>query len=281
MPELPEVERIRLDLGPRIIGRRVSQVTLYRRDIVCGPIARQSLLAGTTIESILRHGKQLAIVGSSGRAVCVHLGMTGQLFHVQPGSKIPRRDHVHAAWSIRGNANEPAGRLIFRDPRRFGGLWTFDSIDDLRRARWARLGPDALTITARQLSWSLCSSRRAIKVALLDQRACAGVGNIYADESLFRAGVHPALPCRTLTPAQWRRLVSQIRRVLKAAIKQGGSTIQNYVGGDGSPGEYQTKHQVYGRGGLPCKQCQMTLASEQMGQRVTVWCPNCQGIRDH
>ena len=280
MPELPEVERVRQELSPRIIGRLVTRVVLHRRDIVRGPKSKPDLLLGARLDSILRQGKQLAIVGSTGRVLCVHLGMTGQFFHLPPGATLPRKDHVHVIWSLTTVAGSPAGRLLFRDPRRFGGLWTFASLDDLKSDRWTNLGPDALRISTRRLSSELNQSARAIKAALLDQRVCAGIGNIYADESLFRAGVNPALPCRSLTPSQWEALTKQIRSTLRDAIKGGGSTLRDYVGGDGSRGGYQAAHLVYGRGGRPCLRCGTKLDRGSLAQRTTVWCPLCQPIPD-
>lgn len=272
MPELPEVERVRRELADRLVGARLARVRVARRDVVSGATSASALLQGDEVRSLERYGKQLAIVGSSGRAISIHLGMSGQLFWVAPRHQLPRSDHVHLTWTLASQR----GRMVFRDPRRFGGIWTFPSMEQLREDRWSSLGPDALTISARALRSNLHRSSRAIKAAILDQSACAGVGNIYADEALFGAQIHPLAPCTALDDTDWRRLAREIRLVLRRALKFGGSSIRNYVGGDGVPGGYQRIRQVYGRGGLPCRRCGTTLHSALIAQRTSVWCPGCQ-----
>lgn len=287
MPELPEVERVRLTLVPRLVGRRCTRVELRRRDIwtpVPGtrPTAaeiRAQLLEGATIDRLERRGKQLAIIAKDGRVLCVHLGMSGQLTYA-PARLSRLATHTHARWSLADHADHadhtgPAGELIFRDPRRFGGLWSLASTDQLE-SRWAELGPDALETTAKHLARALATSHRPVKSALLDQSVVAGVGNIYADESLFRARIDPRELCDRLTAADWSRLARHIRAVLRAAVDAGGSTLRDYVDGDGSPGQGKLIHLVYGRGGMPCFSCGQTLRSITLAQRTTVFCANCQ-----
>ncbi|MCU0272118.1 MAG: hypothetical protein MUE34_02690, partial [Acidimicrobiales bacterium] len=156
---------------------------------------------------------------------------------------------------------------------RFGGLRAFPSrtaIDD----HWARLGPDALDITADQLAVALAGSRRAIKAALLDQGVVAGVGNIYADEALWRAGVHPA--ARRVTRAQAARLLTAVREVLEEGVEHGGTTLRDYVGVDGERGGHQHHLDCYGRAGSPCSRCATALVSRVYDARTTTWCPACQ-----
>lgn len=275
MPELPEVETVRRGLVRSIVGRRVESARLLRRDVLrtdgrAGPAA---LLAGGTIAAALRRGKHLAIVAQDGRALGVHLGMTGQLLATRPGASAGRSDHTHARWTL-----EDGTVLVFRDPRRFGGLWSYPSLDALRADRWADLGPDAMSITARSLAARLARGRRAVKAALLDQVALAGVGNIYADEALFRARVHPRRESGSLTPAELDRLAASIRSVLREALRAGGSTLRDYAGTDGSPGRQQEKHLVYGRGERPCVWCGRRLAIVLVAQRMTVYCETCQGL---
>lgn len=271
MPELPEVESTRRSLRP-LIGARVVGVDLRRAEIVHGPRTPEALLAGSTILGLHRRGKQLAIEGERA-VVLVHLGMTGQLAITPSPPEADR--HVHAAWSLVGVREAPAASLWFRDPRRFGGLWTLPSMNALRE-RWARLGPDALVVPDDALPGTLAGSRRAIKAVLLDQSALAGVGNIYADEALFRAGIRPTKPAGRLTLAQSTRLTNAIRQVLAESIESGGSTLRDYRDGAGLAGRFQSRHRVYGRGGMPCLACGTRLTKTTVAQRTTVYCRRCQ-----
>lgn len=275
MPELPEVESTRRSLLP-IIGGRVVSVDLRRSDIVEGPRTPAALLSGSSILALHRHGKQLAIEATRG-VVLVHLGMTGQLELARVAGEDHASDrHTHAVWSLE-LAAPPAspGLLWFRDPRRFGGLWTFPSMGEVR-ARWNDLGPDALTISGEELAGAVADSRRAIKAALLDQAAIAGVGNIYADEALFRAGIRPGRRTSRLTREQCERLAGAIRDVLAESIQSGGSTLRDYRDAAGQAGNFQSRHRVYGRGGEPCVVCGTRLTQTTIAQRTTVYCRRCQ-----
>jgi formamidopyrimidine-DNA glycosylase len=298
MPELPEVETVRRCLAGVLPGTVVARVALARgrRDIVTGPARKPDLLQDCVIDRLDRRGKQLAIIGvpppataapdrpadhepAASRVLIVQLGMSGQLFHVLPGARLERTDHVHARWDLATPRGEPAGRLIFRDPRRFGGLRTFASHADLLAAWDAELGPDAPLVTASHLRDVLGASRRNIKAGLLDQAAVAGLGNIYVDESLWLARVAPTSLCLALTPRDWDALTSAIHRVLAGAIAARGSTLRDYRDGAGQRGGAQLLHQAYGRAGLPCPRCGVALVSAVLGQRTTVWCPACQPVR--
>lgn len=287
MPELPEVEHLRRTLEPRLLGRRVVGATLHRRDVAVGPadppggFARQrlvvrptrlkpaQLLADAAVERIDRRGKLLAIIAGDGRALGVHLGMTGQLLWAPAGGRLPA-DHVHATWRL-----DDRSRLIFRDPRRFGGLWLAESRDEL--PPWRGLGPDALTLPPQDLGGLLARARRPIKAALLDQGLLAGVGNIYADEALHRAGIHPAEVACEISAARARKLGKALRELLELAVQAGGSTLRDYRGAEGQAGAFQFQHVVYGRGGLPCFTCGRALERGVLASRTTVWCPVCQG----
>ncbi len=275
MPELPEGETVRRGLARSIVGRRVASARLLRRDVLrtASRSGQAALLAESTIKEVLRRGKHLAVVAEDGRALGVHLGMTGQLLVAPIGKPQAARDHVHARWVF-----DNGSTLIFRDPRRFGGLWSYATLDALRTARWAGLGADALHVTARQLELGLAGGRRAVKAALLDQGVLAGVGNIYADEALFRAGLHPCRVAGSLTDPEVSRLAESIRCVLREAVRAGGSTIRDYAGSDGSPGRQQERHLVYGRGGQPCVHCGTLLTAFLVAQRTTVACPRCQRL---
>ena len=295
MPELPEVESVRRSLLPLVRGRVVVDVVLYRRDVVIAPgdpvggharqrqragacppraVSSDDLLQNARITDILRRGKQMAIIAESGRALVVQLGMTGTLKRMNAGDAPDARDaHTHAVWTMNSGA-----RFRFHDPRRFGGLRVFRSHDELE-AHWALLGPDALTITGEQLHSALAGCKRAIKGALLDQGVLAGVGNIYADESMFRSGINPRFRADRLSGAHAASLAASIREILTRAVSDGGSTLRDYADAEGKPGSYQSRHAVYGRGGLPCQTCGRTLATGLLAQRTTVWCRGCQPAR--
>jgi formamidopyrimidine-DNA glycosylase len=304
MPELPEVECVRRSLQRLLVGARVDGVEVRRPDIVAraaldnpagrararrvgaskARIPHAELLAGSAVVDILRRGKQLAIVGEGSKAqrpvVMVHLGMSGGFVHAPRARPLPKTDHLHVLWRIARPASADAWthRLGFRDPRRFGGLTTFPSPEALD-AHWALIGPDALTVDGQTLATAADGSRRPIKSLLLDQRVLAGVGNIYADEALFESRLHPRTLARTLDQADTLRLAAAVRRVLAAAVVAGGSTVRSYADADGSPGDAQRGHAVYGRAGAPCVRCGTPLSTAQVGQRTTVWCSNCQPAR--
>lgn len=296
MPELPEVESIRLSLTPLVLGRRVIGARLVRRDVMVAagdpfgglgrqrtagrqpakpaPVSRRDLLGGLEIVGLERKGKQLAMIGRAPdgqiSAIVVQLGMSGQLIHRSVGERVPQNSHIHAWWRL-----SDGSRIVFRDPRRFGGLRALASHDDLLR-HWSLLGPDGLNIRAAALASAAEGSSRAIKVVLLDQGAIAGVGNIYADEALFMAGISPHRKAGTLRPPDHARLARAIRGVLSEAVAAGGSTLRDYVDADGNPGTFQLQHLAYGRGGQPCLRCGTRLRTAAIGQRTTVWCGRCQ-----
>jgi formamidopyrimidine-DNA glycosylase len=273
VPELPEVETVRLTLRP-LIGRRIASARLARQDICqtsTGKRARPAdLLAGRSIVELRRRGKQLALIADNGSILLIHLGMTGQLRLSNRNEPFAATNHIHASWTI-----DDGSRLTFRDPRRFGGLWTLPSPEALED-RWTALGPDALTITPTTLAAAAAGSRRHIKAMLLDQTILAGVGNIYADEALFLARIRPSRRAHKLKTGDCDRLASTIRTVLAAAIDHGGSTLRDYMNANGQPGSAQLRHLVYGRAGQPCTTCGRTLRSTLIAQRTTVHCPNCQ-----
>lgn len=295
MPELPEVECVRRSLEHLIVGRRVGAVRVTRPGVIRGERADAALLVGDRIEAVVRQGKQLAMVGAAGRCVCVHLGMSGQLCilprpdepntkpspfqrtgppkgstHNPPNTLPP---HTHVLWLLDG-----ALAMRFTDPRRFGGLWTFARLDDLATQRWSALGPDALSITPAALHGGLSGTTRGLKAALLDQQLVAGLGNIYVDELLFGAKLHPMQPANTLDRGQTASLTRRMRTLLRGAIERGGSSLRDYVDAQNQPGRQQHRHRVYGRAGQPCKRrgCCAVIASAQVAGRTTAWCPCCQ-----
>jgi formamidopyrimidine-DNA glycosylase len=272
MPELPEVETVRRSLERSLVGARVERVLVKRRDVVTGGARQRDLLGGSVIQSLDRRGKQLAILAESGRCLTVHLGMSGRLTTYGGRSRADRRPaHTHLVWRL-----ADAGELWFTDPRRFGGVWTHGSRDDLEAYRDARLGPDALGISAEELASALAGARTPVKAALLDQRRLAGVGNIYADEALHEAGIHPERHAGGLTAGEIERLSAAVRAVLARGIERGGSTIRDYRTPDGGSGGFLVANAVYGRGGEACRGCGQVLHISRVAGRTTVWCPRCQ-----
>ena len=299
MPELPEVETVRRTLLPRVVGCTVLAAKLFRRDVLVAPgdpaggFSRQrnhlpprpapftpaDLLERCTIRDVLRRGKQLAILAhdpdGAERALIIQLGMSGQLFLHEaesPGHDPPA--HVHAMWTLVARASRSTC-LLFRDPRRFGGLRILRSREALD-AHWRELGPDALDLTADELLNAARGSTRAMKALLMDQAVVAGIGNIYADEALFRAGIRPARMARRLKPPEAESLAAAVRAVLSEAVQARGSTLRDYRDADGREGDFQSRHAVYGRGGEPCIRCRGLLRSATLAQRTTVWCSSCQ-----
>jgi formamidopyrimidine-DNA glycosylase len=269
-----------------MVGQRIALLGIGRHDIIGTPgnlrarrgtgssthadgALRRALLHGATVSSLVRHGKQMAIVADDGRVLVVHLGMSGRLVTADNRDReVP--PHTHARWSI-GSARE----LRFTDPRRFGALVPCAGDTELQ-SHWAGLGPDAMDISAEQLGHALASRRTPVKVALLDQQTVAGLGNIYVDETLHRAGIHPLMRstrASTYAEAIW----TSMRGILEAAIAAGGSTLRDYVDGSGNPGAYATLHRVYGRSGKQCHQCGTHIRSMVVGGRTTAFCPGCQG----
>ena len=293
MPELPEVEHLRRSLDPVVVGALVQSVRVARRDVVASPtsVRRSSdletaLLVGSRIVATRRKGKQLALLADSGRALVIQLGMTGSVT-IEGGSPPDGMDgkHRHVIWELQAEASQgslpgglaPSFRMAFRDPRRFGGVTAYATEADLTKA-WSRLGPDGLTVTAEELEERLKGSQRPIKAALLDQCVVAGVGNIYADESLHAASVHPLHRSGRINSSVLERLAAEIRRILNQAADAGGSTLRDYRDAFGQPGDAVQHHAAYGRAGQPCLRCQSRLTGIRLQGRATVFCPRCQHL---
>ena len=288
MPELPEVEHLRRSLDPVVVGASVRSVHIARRDVISSANGRsravdleQAMLVGSRIVATLRRGKQMALESDSGRVLVVQLGMTGSVTIEQgPEPKGMDGKHRHVVWELEPAAKARAGarmRMSFRDPRRFGGLTAYATRADLEDA-WSRLGPDGLALTGDELESRLRGSRRPIKSALLDQGVVAGVGNIYADESLFAAGIHPLQRADRLDGGQIQRLAAEIRHILNHAADAGGSTLRDYRDAFGKPGDAVQLHAAYGRAGEPCLRCGTVLTGIRLQGRATVFCACCQHL---
>ena len=281
MPELPEVETIRSRLAEAIVGRTVKSAVLHRRDVLRYPSGDRKkgqkhgrwLLTGKHIASVVRRGKQLYIADESGLGIRVCLGMSGRIA-LTGDPEIPKK-HRHITWHFESKSSSPL-RMHFIDPRRFGGVYAVTSLKDLESRFWHRMGPDALTVTTRELRNTTKRTSRSLKIALLDQNTIAGVGNIYADESLHKARLAPQRPANSLDDSELQRLAASLRSCLRAACKMGGTTFKDYRNADGRKGDFVKKLRVYGRQGLDCMTCNTKLEFERLAQRATVWCPCCQ-----
>jgi formamidopyrimidine-DNA glycosylase len=271
MPELPEVQTVVSNLQPRVVGARVRKVQLNRTDILT-PAGTDlpSLLTGRTITGVARRAKRIVITIDNTDRFYIHLGMSGQLTLALTGSELNTHTHMILHLAA-GNGSSAAVELRFRDPRRFGGIFWLgrDSAD-------AGLGPEPLTLRPAKLAKALARTTRPIKSALLDQALIAGLGNIYADECLFLAGVHPLTPSNVLPSEKVARLNRAIKQTLRRAIAARGSTLRDYVDADNQPGGYRSKHKVYGRDGEPCRKCKTPITRIVLTGRSTCFCPRCQ-----
>lgn len=283
MPELPEVEAVRRQLASSILDRTVERVRVHRRDVIRdangrrrGLIAKEQLGVDRVIRRIGRRGKQLIIDFDGDHGLVVRLGMSGR---IEVGAVGPRRSvppHRHVAWTLAGDSGRPALRMEFIDPRRFGGVHLFESPEDRDQRVLRRLGPEATLVDGKALGKQLKASRRAIKAALLDQQVIAGVGNIYADESLFRSGIRPDRPACDLSGPELGRLARAIRTTLDHAIDAGGTTLRDHRLPDGTAGTFTSGHLAYGRSGHPCTRCGRLMTGCTITGRSTTWCESCQ-----
>lgn len=281
MPELPEVETMRRGIA-HLVGSRIAAVSFPRgprRPIAVSPGPRTiaGRLAGQRIAAVRRFGKRIAIeleaaVEATGQWLVIEPRMTGQLLVTAP----PSRDHVRL--EIRFDHDRSTPGLLFWDRRGLGTVRLLDRRGLLATCGPDRLGPDGLVVSATELAARLGRSRRAVKVALLDQRAVAGIGNIYAAEILHRAGIDPRTRCHRLPAAAWDRIAAHARAVLAEAVRLEGSTIGDatYRTADNRSGRFQKRHRVYGREGLPCRGCETVIVRITQAQRSTFFCPCCQ-----
>jgi formamidopyrimidine-DNA glycosylase len=268
MPELPEVEVTRRGLEPQIAGRVISGVTVRDARLrwpIPGAVRR---LPGLTIQTVQRRGKYLLVDCGDGHLL-LHLGMSGSLRVLPAGTPAAKHDHFDLELGDRV--------LRLRDPRRFGAvLWTTGDLAEHPLLAHLGIEPLSRRLDAARLHALSRGCRLAVKQFLMDGRRIVGVGNIYASESLYRAGVHPRTPAGRLSLEKCGRLSESIKVTLRAAIKAGGSSLRDFVGSDGNPGYFQQRYQVYGRTGEPCRSCGTAIRKLVQGQRATFFCPRCQ-----
>jgi formamidopyrimidine-DNA glycosylase len=272
VPELPEVETVVCDLRQTLVGRAIASVRVGKKRLRRPWLRRWARdVVAKQIVSVGRRGKWIVISFHGDQHLLCHLGMTGQLV-VEP-SEVAASAHTHLVFSL----DEGLEELRFRDIRRFGSVELIASASELQ-ARFAesKLGPEPFAADAKAFWRRLASTRRCLKAVLLDQRVLAGVGNIYADEALYEAGLHPARLGHRLTGEEAKRLQLAVRRVLRRAIARRGSSIRNYVDGTGKRGRYQDEFRVYGRTGQPCRGCGTALEVMRLAGRSSHYCPKCQ-----
>ncbi|MBI5482597.1 MAG: bifunctional DNA-formamidopyrimidine glycosylase/DNA-(apurinic or apyrimidinic site) lyase [Deltaproteobacteria bacterium] len=285
MPELPEVETVAENLRRHALGRRVEDVWCSRARLrgreVVDPRALRAHAVGRTIERVWRRGKYLVCELSGEGALLFHLGMSGHL-HLAAADE-PRPPHTHVAFRLgprRGGHRRRASveELRFVDPRRFGLCRALPRAALAATPALARLGPEPLEpgFTVAVLAAALRGSRREVKTLLLDQTRVAGVGNIYAAEALFLAGIHPKTPAGRLGAARVARLHLAVREVLGDAIANGGTTLRDFTDPEGRPGAHRVRLRVYDRDGQPCVECGATVRLIVQAQRSTFYCPRCQ-----
>jgi formamidopyrimidine-DNA glycosylase len=273
MPELPEVETIRRGLEAHLVGRRIlaAEVRETRLRRPLDVRALRAAVEGRSVTAVRRRAKYLIVDLEGGRHLLVHLGMTGQFFLARAGR--PRLPHEHVVFGL-----DDGTTLRFADTRRFGLLEPVDNGGLEVHPLLAGLGPEPLGggLDPAALRRATRGLRKPIKNYLLDSRALAGVGNIYACEALFRARLHPATRVGRLGERDWKRLVASLRQVLGEAVARGGTTLQDFVNAEGEAGFFQMRLRVYDRAGEPCRGCRTAIRRMVLSGRSTFYCPACQ-----
>ncbi|UCF40898.1 MAG: bifunctional DNA-formamidopyrimidine glycosylase/DNA-(apurinic or apyrimidinic site) lyase [Gemmatimonadota bacterium] len=276
MPELPEVETIVRDLRPRLTGRKLTNPRLHRPDVL-RKVSRQRLLRtldGNHVSAVDRRAKHLVVRLASGHRLVIQPRMTGSLVVYETRLTAEQRRYAVLEAGLGGG-----GRVVYRDVRRLGTIWLLDERG--WQSYTLRIGPEPLAtdFDADRFRHQMGGTRQAIKKALMDQRRLAGVGNIYANEALFRAQIDPSRPANRLARAELDRLYGHVRDVLEEAIAAQGTTVRDYRTGTGQSGSYQDLLQVYGRGGEPCRRCGARLVTtHEIDGRATTFCWHCQGM---
>ncbi len=269
MPELPEVETTRRGIAPHLVGRRITGATLRRPDLRWPiPAAIREELPGQRVAGVTRRAKYLLVEAESGSAI-LHLGMSGCLRVLPAGTPVAAHDHVDLA--IEGGTI-----LRFNDPRRFGALlW---QPRGALHPLLADLGPEPLSdeFDGGHLFRLSRGRSGAVKTFLMDQSIVVGVGNIYAAEALFRAGIDPRRAAGRVSRERYDRLAEAVQAILGYAIERGGTTLRDFLAPDGAPGYFEQELLAYGREGLPCTACGAAMRGLRLGQRATAYCPRCQ-----
>lgn len=271
MPELPEVETTRRGIEPHLALATVREVIVRRSDLRQPVSASLTQIEGRKITGIRRRAKYLLLDVADGSTVLIHLGMSGSLRVIPADAEWKKHDHVGLTLST-------GRQLRFHDPRRFGLVLHLTEPEPLAHPLLAKLGPEpfAETFNAGHLKAACAGRGSAIKLAIMDNAVVVGVGNIYAVEALFRAGIRPLAAANRLTLPRVAKLVGSIQAVLAEAIDSGGTTLRDFLHSDGEPGYFKQRLNVYDRKGQPCRICATAIRHAVAGQRATYWCPACQ-----
>lgn len=270
MPELPEVETTRRGIAPHVTGASVTAIEI-RQPQLRWPVSAEIVecLPGQRLASVERRAKYLLLNFDQG-VLLIHLGMSGNLRVVKPGQPVAKHDHIDISF-------DNGWVLRYTDPRRFGAvLWTVEPVYQHKLLK--ALGPEPLSpdFTGQRLFQLSRGKQQAVKTYIMDNGVVVGVGNIYANEALFQSGIDPRRAAGNISKARYQVLADNIKIVLGKAIEQGGTTLRDFVGGDGKPGYFKQELKAYGRGGEPCVVCNTTLKEVKLGQRASVYCPKCQ-----
>lgn len=277
MPELPEVENVVRDLRPKLCGKRIKRVEVNQcKVLICPENNFAKLIRNRKIEDLSRKGKCIILSLSNGHELVIHLGMTGQLLYRQKGDETNQYAHLYTRLilSFADNIHE----LRFADMRRFGWVAVRRPGEKKGISYLNKLGPDALSLDLKNFKACFFNRKGGIKGLLLNQHIISGLGNIYTDEALYQAGIHPYRKVNILSDKEIRKLHIAIRQVLKMAIASGGSTVGTYRLPDGKRGGFQEQHRVYRRQGKPCSRCKTPIIRIKAAGRGTYLCPKCQSI---
>ena len=273
MPELPEVETVVRTLRPNLIGREITRVEVRHEDVIRYPGVEAFIdrLQGRTIAELDRRGKYICITLDDGQLLSAHLRMTGRLLYADPKQEL--LPHTHVIMMLSGG-----GQLRYADVRRFGGFWLLAKSEEDTVTGMQHLGVEPLSpeFNAEYLITRLGGRACPVKNGILDQSVIAGLGNIYADETLFAARVRPDRLCRSLTEAEWRSIAEAIPPILEASIANRGTTFSDFLDGTGREGDNVAFLKAYGRYGQPCKDCGAVMEKTRIGGRGTCFCPCCQ-----
>ncbi len=270
MPELPEVETIARGLRQGLRGRQIRDLFIFRPEIINGSPARyQTGITGKTVTNVWRRGKLLILDLDEKLHLVFHLKMTGRVWIATAETRPDA--HTHISFLL-----DNESQIFFQDQRRFGYSILFTPEGLRQWDFFAMLGPEPLEIDSKEFTEIFCHRRASIKSLLLNQHCLAGVGNIYADESLFLAGIHPACPACDVGKTGYQRLHLALRTVLQKALDAGGSSIRDYRNAAGKPGAFQNQFQVYGKKGQPCPRCCRALETIKVAGRTSTFCATCQ-----
>ncbi len=287
MPELPEAETIARQLHEALAGRRLAAVQLLRTDIVHGdPRPLASIVCGRCVRKVSRRAKRVILELDAGIELIFRLGMTGRVVVCAADEPVEKHTHLRIGIDTASRKPPPLPRgdkggsheLRFIDARRFGGVWCLTGSDRSIGKPLGEVGVEPLEVKAAAFR-TVIHRRRQIKALLMDQTVIAGLGNIYCDESLHAAGIHPLTAADTLSPVRADRLLRAIRATLRKAIRFNGSTLMDYRDADGREGSFQKLHRVYQRHGQPCRTCRSAIRRILAAGRSTFFCPRCQGRR--